>query len=77
MLSITFFLRPDEAMLVLAWQKPVYANKIISVIAIQGVYAIILDIKQNEKLISLGDSWSDVSPVCEYSLSSVVLFCLG
>ena len=36
LLSITFSLRPDEAMLGLAWQKLVCANKINFVTAIQG-----------------------------------------
>ena len=43
LVSITFSLRPDEAMLVCAWQKLVCAIKSFLLIAIQGVSVIIQD----------------------------------
>ena len=42
LVSITFSLRPDQAMLNLAWQKLVYANKINFVTGIKGVNVILM-----------------------------------
>ena len=46
------FLKPDETMLLLAWQKHVYTVKLFLLITIQGVYVIVFDVKQNEKHMS-------------------------